>query len=72
MTLRLAERLPPEIWEPAARYIKSYARLSRWNVRGLSHKRGYIQFNVEYVPPMKQRARKPRPEPRPASPETSK
>lgn len=58
VTLRLKEKIPKEQWASAGRYIRGYAKASRWKVDNLSHQRGYIAFNVEYIPPIKKQQSK--------------
>jgi hypothetical protein len=51
ITLRLAQKLEPPIWEIASKYIRRYARGSHWKVTKLAHRRGYIEMLAEYSPP---------------------
>lgn len=53
VTLRLTEKIPKEQWHSAGLYIRSYAKASRWKVDRLCHRRGYVEFNAEYIPPIK-------------------
>ena len=51
-TIQLAEAMTPACWKAASNYIRRYARASHWSVSGLRQKRGYVEMELKYSPPV--------------------